>query len=140
MDDNIENVKNMSLATIKDFLVIDQDDTDNDSLIKIFWQAAKSRVETLTHRNFKDWINPPADITIACLILTQHFFDKRSTENISSKVRLSVLDLIEPYYNYGDHWTKALEQQKEEEKKAVEQVQSDFNSKNSTGVHYSEWL
>lgn len=134
MDNDFENVQNMSLATVKDFLVVDQDDTDDDNLIKLFWNAAKSRVETLTHRKFKEWIDPPADITLACLIITQHFYDKRSAENISNKVRLSVLDLIEPYYNYGDHWKKEAEEVQEAKK--IVQVEE----KKTTGVSYTEWL
>lgn len=108
-----ENVLNMSLETIKNFLRVDLDDEDDDTLIKLFWNAAKNHVETLIQKKMEEWEpQPPSDITLACLILTQHFYDKRSIEYVSEKMYASVNSLIEPYYQYGKHWRLPTEEVK----------------------------
>lgn len=100
----MKKLKNNSLDLdfIKQYLQVDFD--DDDALIEFFWRAAKDRVETLTHRKLDEWENLPYDVVMARLLLTQNFYDKRSVEHISPKLQSTVVELIKPYYVYGEHW------------------------------------
>ena len=87
---------------IKQYLQVDFD--DDDVLIQFMWDAAKSLIESLTHRKFSEWENIPSEVIMAALLLTQNFYDNRTVSYVNEKLKLTVMDLIRPHYIYGSHW------------------------------------
>ncbi|EDR5597118.1 phage gp6-like head-tail connector protein [Salmonella enterica subsp. diarizonae] len=100
----------LKMEEIKAQLRLDEDFTDEDSLLELMGQAVQSRTENFLNRrlyamaadlpeDYPDGLVMPDEIKLALLLLVTHFYENRSTVTEVEKLELpmSFNWLVGPY-------------------------------------------
>ena len=98
----IKKPSELTLSDAKDFMRIDFD--MDDYLIEIMLESAKGWVCSYTKRTIED-LDKYAEVTMAILVLTSHFYDNRSLETDSDSINYTISKIL------GGHWFMMSDEQ-----------------------------
>lgn len=85
----------LQLTDAKNFMRIDFD--DDDFMIELMLESAKSYICTYTKRTLEE-LNNYQEVAMAILVLTSHFYDKRTLETDSISINYTIASIL------GSHW------------------------------------
>lgn len=85
----------LQLTDAKNFMRIDFD--EDDFMIELMLESAKGYVCTYTKRSLEE-LNEYQEVAMAILVLTSHFYDKRSLECDSVSINYTISSIL------GSHW------------------------------------
>lgn len=75
-------VTDIDLAFTKNYLRVDH--TDDDQLIELIIVAAKSFIQTYLNKKFTEFEELPDELTIPCLALASHWYERREIQTDKS--------------------------------------------------------
>ena len=98
----IKKPSELDLYDAQEFMCIDFD--MDDYLIEIMLESAKGWVCSYTKRTIED-LDKYAEVTMAILVLTSHFYDNRSLETDSDSINYTISKIL------GGHWFMMSDEQ-----------------------------
>lgn len=112
-------INEITLAYMKEYLKVDYD--DEDATISALILAAKSYVETmLGFKIEKEWPNRediPSELTIACLLLISHWFDRRQVQvigTLADEMKFAVSAIVEAHKRPFKEYEEAQDEKADE--------------------------
>ena len=94
-------ITELDLDTVKNYLRIDHN--EDDSLLSLMIDAAKSYIQSYLNKKFDEFEEIPDEFTIACLALIAHWYENREIQtNMSNELSYIFSGILDMYRDWND--------------------------------------